>query len=136
MSSSRVKWLIIDDLFISFATNGTVEDKEWGLFLEDLQSKPVKRYLAVSVGTLQLTSLQRKQVAEVVTRRSIPIAAVTDERLVRGVVTAISWLGANIKAFSWAEMQDALVYLGLRPSIAAQVTGAVLKIKSELLAPR
>jgi hypothetical protein len=57
-------------------------------------------------------------VAEVLRSRNIPTAAVTDERLVRGLITAVSWLGVDIKPFAWSEVHNAVTYLKV-PSIFA-----------------
>ena len=36
---------------------------------------------------------------------------VTDDKLVRGILTAISWFGGNVKAYPWAELKAAIQYL-------------------------
>ena len=43
--------------------------------------------------------------------KALSIAVVTDVKLVRGMVTAVSWLGVDIKAFSWLDVSAALKHL-------------------------
>jgi hypothetical protein len=115
MKRSTMKWIIVDDVIISCATAGAVPDGVWASYVKDLHEKKFSRHLATAVGAVELTSVQRKSASEAVKRRNVPVAVVTDDRLVRGIVTAVSWLGVDIKAFSWGEVRPALQHLQVRP---------------------
>ena len=106
-----MKWIIVDDVIISCATAGPVPESVWSSYVRDLQEKRFTRHLATAVGSVELTSVQRKSASEAIKRRNVPVAVVTDDKLVRGIVTAVSWLGVNIKAFSWGEVRPALKHL-------------------------
>jgi len=47
--------------------------------------------------------------------REMPIAMVSSSSVVRGVVTAAHWFGLNMRAFTPAELHDALRYLAVAP---------------------
>ncbi len=111
LKRSMHRWSVVGDLMISFTTEGPIDNDVWTQFLNDLKTKPVKKYLSMAMGNVEATSVQRKMNIEVTRSRKIPVAVVTDERLVRGMVTAASWLGVDIKAFDWDEVKEALDYL-------------------------
>ncbi len=104
-------WEVVDNLMVSFTTSGFISDARWAAFVEDLEGKAVTRMICSTVGDVEVTSVQRKLAAEVSKSRALPIAVVTDAKLVRGMVTAVSWLGVDIKAFSWIDVSAALKHL-------------------------
>ncbi len=116
MAYSVFKWTFLDDVVVSFATEGPVRDEPWSQFVSELRSKELVAYLATNRGAAKINSVQRKMAADAIEGKGIPIAVVTDERLVRGIVTAAAWLGMNVKAFSWSHLDDALRYLSIPSS--------------------
>lgn len=113
MNNGHHHWAFVGDTAISFTTAGQLEDGEWDRFIADLKSKPVARYLATNLGTIEVSSVQRKKFTDFSKTKPFPLAVVTDEKLVRGLVTAISWVGVNVKAFSWKELKAAVDHLGV-----------------------
>jgi hypothetical protein len=107
------KWINLGDLLISFSTAGPVPTDVWDEFLKHVNEAPVSKFLGASVGLFEVSSIQRKQLSNIMMKRKIPIAAVTDEKLVRGIVTAASWLGVNVKAFAWVDLRQAIRHLGV-----------------------
>jgi len=57
-----------------------------------------------------MDSLQRKQ-ASTVFGSMTRVAAILDDRVSRGMITALGWLGMNIKAFTWDDAKKAISYL-------------------------
>jgi hypothetical protein len=64
-------------------------------------------------------------VFETLKRKGVQIAIVTDEKVVRGIVTAASWVGVDAKAYSWTELRDAIKHLGIPPESTERVVAAV-----------
>lgn len=60
------------------------------------------------------------------------VAVCTDSTFVRGIVTAMSWFNPRIKAFSKAQIQDALEYLGIAPVVARRIITEVTKMRSTI----
>src|SRR5690242_17139423 len=96
------KWFILADVVVSFTLPGAVHDDDWMPFVNAIRNEPVTRYLGTAIGVIDVTSVQRKLISTELSRKRIPVAAVTDERVIRGIATAVSWLGVDIKAFAWA----------------------------------
>ena len=103
---------VFGHIICTFTTAGLITDPDWDAFMRDLEKEPVTKYLGVSTGTVEVSSLKRKQGSEILKRRKISSAIVTEDRLVRGMVTAVSWLGVDMKAFSFADLPAAIRYLG------------------------
>ena len=131
MKKALFKWTELGNLMVGYSTEGQIPDDVWRRFIHDLKTKSFTKYLGASVGYLEVTSIQRKQVAEALKGKSVSLAVVTDEKLVRGIVTAASWLGINVKSFSWAEMNDAFNYLGVPSYLQGRATDAIEELRRE-----
>jgi len=128
MPISQLQWKTLDDMLIGFISPGQLPDEGLDLLCQELQAKPVKTYLSTSYGVVDVNSMQRKKVVDVLTGRGTKIAVVTDERLVRGIVTAASWLGLrNVKTFAWADVTEAVGFLEPRFDVARAV-GIVMQM--------
>lgn len=82
-------------------------------------------------------TVQRTDMNEMLVKgRSINTAVVTESRAARGIVTALGWFNAGIRAFSPARLDDALSYLGLDGTESGRVLETVDRLRAELdLAP-
>lgn len=79
--------------------------------ISDVQRHLVKGIVAIATGRVELTSIQRRLVSTAF--RKVPIAAIVEDRLTYGVITAIAWLGTRIKAFPPSDVEGALDYVGV-----------------------
>lgn len=121
MAKATHVWEVIGDVLVSVTTAGLIPDEQWKGWLKELQTKPLRKCIGATFGATELTSIQRKEGSEAARQRGIKVAVVTDESLVRGIVTAVSWLGAPIRSFSWADMQGAIKYLEILPPLDQRV---------------
>lgn len=132
MKRATHKWTAVDDLMISLGTNeGQIPDNVWEQFVTDLRTKHINKYIATNVGYVEVTSTQRKKIVEVLKEKSIPVVVVTDDRLVRGMVTAVSWLGVKIKSFSWEEINGAMEHLSILHSQKQRALEAITRLLNE-----
>jgi len=97
--------------FLLLTAAGPVPQDALERLIKDVQRHLVKGVLAVAAGHVQMTSVQRRLVSNAF--RGIPIAAIVEDRLTRGVVTAIAWLGTAIKAFQPSDVESAMDYVGV-----------------------
>lgn len=132
LPTDRSRFTIFQDLLISVSPAGPLLDEEWQRFLKVLQTAPITRYVTGSLGKVETSSLQRKQSAETLKARGIRTAVLTDDTLVRGVVTAVSWLGANVNAFAWNDLKSAFSYLGYTGPTADRAIGELLRVRREV----
>jgi hypothetical protein len=111
-------WQVIPDLVaISVHTNETPSDEDWDRYLGDVikHVKGLKGILVYSESTGP-SAPQRARVNESYKQAGVNIrtAIMSGSRMVRGVVTAMSWtLAENIKAFSTKDFESAVKYLEL-----------------------
>lgn len=109
---AQLKWEIVGHVLIGYGTAGQVTDKHWGDWVEALKTPSVTRVLNVADGTMEVNSVQRAKANEILKARNLVVAVVTDEMLLRGMVTAASWfVGNTIKAFSSKQIGDAVAFL-------------------------
>jgi hypothetical protein len=123
------RWEVVGDLLISVTRSGVITDPDWESFMKELRTQPVTNYFAGTLGKAETTSTQRKQAADVLKAKGIRTAAVTDDTFTRGIVTAVSWLGANVAAFAWSDIDGALKYLNVTEPVASQARAIVMKLR-------
>ncbi len=121
MAKATHVWAVIEDVLISLTTSGMIPDDQWKGWLRDLQTRPVRKCIGVTYGATEITSLMRKEATETTRRRDIKVAVVTDESLVRGIVTAARWIGAPINSFSWSNTTDAMKWLEVAPPLEVKL---------------
>ncbi len=131
MKESVYKCELVGDLLVSFATAGPISDQDWTTFIDFVKMPAVVKYLGASVGATEASSVQRKEAAALFKARRIPVAVVTDAGLVRGIVTAVSWLGVDIKAFDWPDLAKALEHLKVTGAQQQKAADAILRMKAK-----
>ncbi len=108
------EWEIVDDVMVTRTIPGPLSDELYvDGFVGDLRRADAVRVIfSVSTGATSLTATQRKAAAEVMRQNDLGAVVLTDNRLVRGIITAVSWLGANANAFPWTDQ-------GIEKAVAA-----------------
>ena len=130
MKVINFRWVIINDLMIGHGTSGPVDDTVWNEYVSDLETKPITRYLGAMVGAFSVNSIQRKVAAEVAKKKKIKIGVLTDDRLVRGLVTAVAWMGTDIRAFSWNEMEAVFQFLKVSGPLLLRAREAIRELEA------
>jgi hypothetical protein len=95
-------------------------DADWDEFLAAAAAAPRLTAYFISADNYGPDARQRAKLATLPHLYPLPKAVVTTSLAVRGIVTATSWLGTNIRAFAPSRVDDAFDYLGVaRPNRAA-----------------
>lgn len=113
MTEAIFKWVKEGDVMVAVNTAGNLGDELWGRFMVDLSAVDYKCHIGASLGILELSATQRKQAASALRGNGVQVVVITDDVLVRGVVTAVSWLGANVKSFAWKDIDRAFARLSV-----------------------
>ncbi|HTU62362.1 MAG TPA: hypothetical protein VMF89_28075 [Polyangiales bacterium] len=109
-------------------------DAELRNFLELCRPREGKQLRAiVDSGSSSLSPKQRKAIADMTRDLHIDYraAVLTQSLVVRGIVTALSWLGATQAAFAPEDLTAACAYLELTPEEIALVRDALPRARSE-----
>lgn len=130
MSTAVYKWQREDHVMLVCAGPGTMPDDIWAKYISDFTAWPVTRVLGLNLGTLSMTSVQRKQASDTTKSKGVAPVVVTDDRITRGLITAMSWLGADIKAFPWTEISAAIRALGLDTDLERRVTSKAQELRA------
>ena len=134
MSRSVFKWQDVGPIMISCATAGPIDDAEWRAFAKDLSTKNLRGYLSSVVGSVEVSSVQRKLVVDMLKEKNIPTVVITDAALVRGFITAANWFGAPVKGFSWSEVDKAIASFGQSKSLEERVREALKSLRVSCVA--
>lgn len=133
MNRAPHHWTVINDTIVSFTMPGTVSDEDWIPFVEGVKRPGVNRYLGTAIGVVEVNSVQRNLMGNALYSRKIPVAAITDEALIRGIATAMSWIGVKIKAFPWSDLNKGIEYLGVKEPWAAQMAAYLNDLRKRYL---
>lgn len=132
MSRAIMRWVVVEHVIVNCSTKGEISNSDWDAFCNDLKKHRITRSLGLNLGEASMTSLQRKSAGEIAKSQNIKSAIITDNGIVRGVVTALSWFGINIKGFSWGEFDEAIRYLDISPSLEDRVKVASYALKKRV----
>lgn len=119
------QWKHVGGVVAAFTSEGVMPDDAWAAMCRDLATLPIRGYIGCTTGPVDVSSMQRKMGVDTMSARDLPTAVVSESRVIIGLVTAASWLGAKIKAFSWKELQAATKYLGASPSEQVEIVAAI-----------
>lgn len=75
---------------------------------------------------------QRKQMAEAILGRDIRASILTESLVVRGIVTAIAWLGIPQRAFPLGHYDEALNFLELNDTERERALAELSRLRTEL----
>lgn len=104
-------WVVHGDLVMSLTREGAVPDDHWQLYLQDLRRPTTKVVLGFGIGAMSVNSRQRRSAAMALHDKRV--AAVLNSSVARGIATAFSWLGLQLRSFALSESYviDAFIYL-------------------------
>jgi hypothetical protein len=116
--ANTLYWRLIPGvIMITVHTKTTPSDEDWDAYLEDVKKQATGiRGVLVYSESAGPTAPQRARISELYKALNIKLrtAIMSGSRLVRGVVTAMSWtLADDIKSFSTTEFDKAVEYLEL-----------------------
>lgn len=129
MRKLTFKWSVDDGLLVACSGEGEMNAELWAQYISDLQTKGVTKVLGLNLGTIAMTSTQRKQASDIAKARGIISIIVTDDRVTRGIITAISWVGANIRAFPWTELNAAIKALNIPIAMEGRVLSRAMELR-------
>jgi hypothetical protein len=115
------RWKTIDDVIVSFTIPGRVSDAVWDAFLADITAQRPKYCLVLCLGRVEVDGAQRRRSTQAVMRTRTAVVVVTDNRMTRGLATAVAWFGAKLDAYPWSEVATALDGLDLAPATRRQL---------------
>jgi hypothetical protein len=120
----------IDEMIVVAHGAGPMTGATWARFMGEMRKKPISLYLAGCVGIPEPTSVQRNEIFAVLEEWHVKSVVITDERIVRGIVTAARWAGVNVDALAWGDLPVAVKQLGVTdPAKVAQVLGVMGRLR-------
>jgi hypothetical protein len=121
------EWHLVDDVMVTFTIAGTISDRLWDRFIADLKNNNV-RVIFSCADNGNISSSQRKLTSETLQAKNIYAVVVTNSRITRGMLTAISWLGGQLNGFSWDDLDGALK-AAQNPKVENQIRDLALSFR-------
>jgi hypothetical protein len=130
LTPSRIFQKKINDCLVAVATPGVLEASEFESWASAMKTAGARRCLAIPIGDLGVPPTLRRAAAAHIEQGGFSVIVVTDSVAVRGVVTAVRWLGAKgIEAVSSTSLPKALRELGY----SGETQSALLDAVGELM---
>lgn len=126
------EWELVGDVLVTITnTHGDkIPLAQWDPFIATLQSEETTRLFALVIGAATIDATQRKTAADTFRGHGIMTAVVSDDRMTRGVLTALSWLGADVKAFRWADAEDAVKHISEEPATSSKLREVIERVRA------
>jgi hypothetical protein len=128
-----MSWAFQDGFVLVAHADKPPSDEEWRLYVHECAE------LGYFRGGIALTdghgpnASQRAMVVEHQGLLEVPFAIVTSSVVVRGIVTALRWLGKDIRAFSPSELPEALLYLKVEGEQRTKVHDKLIELRMSML---
>jgi hypothetical protein len=121
------------DLAVLVHTEGNPSNVEWDDFMTRIEKANLSklRTLVVTAGGGP-SSVQRKRVVDFLHGERSPVAVVSSNPMVRGVVTALSWFNATMASFPESSLSQALDFLQIDRGEHARVRAEVRVLRKQL----
>jgi len=127
---------VIDRLFVVAYGAEAPSDRDWARYLDQVESHGVESTMQlVATEGGEPTARQRRELAEVVQGRWVPVVVLSNNRRIRATVTALSWFNRRIKAFPPADLRDAIDYLEIPRSRFDLIAGELAVLRLEVGLP-
>jgi hypothetical protein len=126
------EWRVVGPVFVFFGDGGEFAEDDFTRWLADLDKSGCTKYVGGTGASFALSSKTRNLGTQFFSARRIPFLTVTDSLLVRGFVTAAQWVGLDVAAHSWADLEGGLEWLKLDGKLATEVTAALLWLRGRV----
>jgi hypothetical protein len=120
--AESLDWERVDDIMVVKTRPGPITDARWNKYIADVETGTIRVVFALVWGSITVTATQRKSAAESLKKTGSSAIVLTDSRISRGILTAISWMGGSVKAWSWADLDKAVGDTGSSNTTRAELT--------------
>lgn len=125
-------WHQYGDVIMTFTRGGEVSDALWDEFVAYIEQAQARVLLAVtSIDMATMSATQRKKGAEALKNKNLTAIVITDSRIARGILTAVSWLGADVKPIPWSSLDTALDLATKDPTVRGQLQSIAREFYSQ-----
>lgn len=132
-TDALAEWRMLSGgLCVFYGSGGDFHGEPFERWLTDLEANQVKLYVGGTGAKFNLPGSVRARGRGFFLANQVPFATVTDDRIVRGFVTAGSWFGMKIAAFSWANAMEAMTWLKLDRDRAGEARRVLDELKDSV----
>lgn len=120
--------MVVGEIMISRTLPGEIPSPVFDAFLGALRDQQIPLIFAFTIGTATLKPTMRKAAADTMTQVGTTAVVLTDNRYTRGILTAVSWFGAKIKAYSWSDLDKAIEVASITTEIPTSTVDEIRRL--------
>ena len=122
--TSPFEWYVVGNVVVTAAPlpSASIDEEVYRGLCNAIDQDGMKLVFSLTVpDAASPSATQRKAAADAMKKRQVKAVVITESRLIRGVLTAVGWLGASVGGFSWSELEKALLLVDeeFRPTVRA-----------------
>lgn len=123
----ELRWIYVGGCLVTYMeADIEFRDALWNRWLDAVNGSRTQSLMICAWGATQPSNQQWRRATKLMRERELAVAVVTKARHNSALAKAASWLGTNIKAFRWDELNDACDFAGIdsasRVAARAKVT--------------
>ncbi|MCA9681723.1 MAG: hypothetical protein KC457_05975 [Myxococcales bacterium] len=112
----KLGWAYLGPVMMTCGEAGDMPVDRFDEWISDLGRHQFDYVLGSTIGPTAISGNQRRRVVEALKGKKVVV--IIDNRVMRGILTALGWLGLQLRSFEWSELESAAKYLdvpGLEP---------------------
>lgn len=133
-TAGTLRFDILDHVFLCVHADVPPNAEDWERLnvVRNANRGKIRSNLVVAPPRASINSAQRADVAKFMKETGTNIAVVTDSALIRGVASAVGFMGVQVRAFPVSELKSALAYLAVPVSRQAEFLRRVEILRAQL----
>ena len=109
----ELRWLELGECLVTYVeAEVELADSLWDKWMDSLREPTVTRLMLCSWGPTQPSHQQWRRATRLMRDLRMPVAVVTNARHNLALAKAAAWLGTNMQAYRWHQLNEACELLG------------------------
>jgi hypothetical protein len=133
VSNKNLVWAVIDRLFLTVYGLDDPTDQEWDAYLRTIEQHGIVRTMQIVITDgAAPTKAQRRRLERLVAGHEVPVAVLSESTAVRVMVSAFAKLNRRLRAFSPADLAEALAFLQVPNSRIGLIEQEIIRLRRSL----
>ncbi|NVB42946.1 hypothetical protein G6O69_34310 [Pseudenhygromyxa sp. WMMC2535] len=106
----KLGWAFMGPVMLTCGASGDMPPRRFDEWITAMETHDFEYVLGSTIGATSISGMQRRRVVEALKHRRKTVVII-DSRVMRGILTALGWLGLKVRSFSWDALDEAEAYL-------------------------
>lgn len=126
----KLGWGYLGPVMLTCGGGGEMPAARFDTWIADMKRHEFDYVLGSTVGRTSINSVQRRQVVEALGHKR-RVIVIVENRVMRGILTALDWLGLKVKSYDWPDIHRAATDLGAPGVEPAALAEALIQLREQ-----